>query len=86
MSRSEMAMTHEQINTKKEQIFCRKVRHRKQKRSRNQVAEQIYRSRGRGEGETEKLLTVKEGKKKEKMEGVVLSSSTPNLNGVLYSS
>lgn len=37
---------HEQTDTKKEQIFCRKIREqtRRQKRSSNQVAEQIYRS------------------------------------------
>lgn len=41
----EMAMSHEQTDTKKEQIFCRKVSEEigRQKRSGDRVAEQIYR-------------------------------------------
>lgn len=39
-----MAMSHEQTDTKKEQIFCRKIREQTRRQKRNQVAEQIYRS------------------------------------------
>lgn len=40
MSGLEMAMTHEQTDTKKEKIFCRKISEQTRRQKRNQVAEQ----------------------------------------------